>query len=192
MIAFIHPFLGLLAVASAANPKLSSLQTRQSTCINPVSDQEFTVRYCNALEPAATDSLTKWHSNCPKKITVDSNGNCPIGQYTASSGCLSYCEAKVQWFFGPEVPYPETQCQANSTCTFATSQSIIVTNTYSFNFGLTLGVGGDAGGPAAAFDLGATYSWSKSVGTTRTLTQPRPSSSLQYCGYWTFLPYYIA
>ena len=37
------PFLGLLAVASAANPKL--LQTRQSTFVNPVSDQELVVRH---------------------------------------------------------------------------------------------------------------------------------------------------
>lgn len=71
-------------------------------------------------------------------------------------------------------------------------ESITVTNTYEFNFGLTFGVGGDEGAPTAAFNLGASYSWSKSVGTTRTLTQPRPSNSLQYCGYWTFLPYYIA
>ncbi|KAM0804461.1 hypothetical protein BDR22DRAFT_885714 [Usnea florida] len=161
----ILPFLGLLAVASAANPKL--LQTRQSTCNNPVSDQELV------------------------KTTVDSNGNCPVGEYTASSGCVSYCEAKVEWFFGPEVPYSETQCQANSTCTFATAQSITVTNTYELNFGFTLGGGGDEGDLSAAFNLGASYSYSKSVGTTRTITQPRPSNSLQYCGYWTFLPYYI-
>ena len=37
------PLLGFLTVASAANPKL--LQTRQSTCVNPVSDQELEVRY---------------------------------------------------------------------------------------------------------------------------------------------------
>ena len=192
MTLFVLPFLGLLALASAANPKLSSLQTRQSTCINPVADQELVVRHRFTLEQATTDSHTQWNSNCPKKITVNADGNCPIGQYTASSGCISYCEAKVQWFFGPEVPYAETQCQANSTCTFATAQSVTVTNTYEVSLGLTLSGGGDEGGLEAAFDLGATYSWSKSVGTTRTLTQPRPSNSLQYCGYWTFLPYYIA
>lgn len=67
-----------------------------------------------------------------------------------------------------------------------------MTNAYEVSLGLTIGGGGDEGGLEAAFDLGASYSWSKSVGTTRTLTQPRPSNSLEYCGYWTFLPYYIA
>lgn len=192
MTIFALSFLGILAIASAANSKLSPLQTRQSTCIDPVADQEFIVRHRFALEQAATDSLTQWYSNCPKKVTVNANGNCPVGQHTANSGCISYCQAKVQWFFGPEVPYAETQCQANSTCTFATAQSVTVTNTYEVNLGLNLGGGIDEGGLTAAFDAGATYSWSKSVGTSRTLTQPRPSDSLQYCGYWTFLPYYIA
>lgn len=45
MTTFVLPLLGLLAVASAASPNLSSLQPRQSTCINPVADQEFIVRY---------------------------------------------------------------------------------------------------------------------------------------------------
>ena len=185
----ILPFLGLLAVASAANPKL--LQTRQSTCVNPVSDQELVVRHEYPFKQAATDPHTQFNSNCPKKTTVDGNGNCPIGEYTASSGCVSYCEAKVEWFFGPEVPYSETQCQANSLCTFATAQSITVTNTYELNFGFGVGGGGDEGDLSAAFNLGSSYSYSKAVGTTRTITQPRPSNSLQYCGYWTFLPYYI-
>ena len=49
MTIFILPFLGFIAVASAADPKLSSLETRQSTCINPVADQEFVVRYQHTL-----------------------------------------------------------------------------------------------------------------------------------------------
>ena len=135
--------------------------------------------------------FTQWNFNCPKKITVDGNGNCPV-KYSDSTGCVSYCEAKVQWFFGPEVPYPDTQCQANSACTFSSAKSVTVTNGYEFSIGLDIGGGGDKGGLEGVFSLGATYSWSKSVGTTRTLAQPRPSSGLEYCGYWTFLPYYIA
>lgn len=56
MTIFVLPFLRLLAVASAVNPRLSALQTRQSTCIIPDSDQEKTVRFVYTHEQTATNS----------------------------------------------------------------------------------------------------------------------------------------
>ena len=185
------PFLSLLAITSAANPKL--LQTRQSTCINPVSDQELIVRHPSTFPHAATNSPTQSNSNCPKKPTVDANGNCPVGEYNADSRLRQLLRSPSRIILRARSPLRRERNAKPipPACTFATAQSITVTNTYELNFGFAFGGGGDEGGLSTAFNLGASYSYSKAVGTTRTITQPRPSTSLQYCGYWTFLPYYI-
>ena len=183
--------LWLLATAGAAVlPKRSS-----NACINPESQKEFVVRNLPLIMPDELKSAdiflpTQFNSHCPKKIVVDRNGNCPVASGHTRNGCTTYCEAEVQWFFGQEVPFDDAQCSAYSTCTFSQAYEVTVTNTYEFDGGISLKIQ-SAKSLESAFNVGASYSYSISKSTTEMLKQTRPRSTLAYCGYWTFLPYYI-
>ncbi|KAI9714159.1 MAG: hypothetical protein M1812_006487 [Candelaria pacifica] len=186
---------------AAPLPGLRKLLERDSACPNPQSDTERVDNY-----------------NCPKKLKMDAKGNCPVAPNAGANGqkintCTTYCEVKVSWFYGHEVPYSGTRCAANSPCTFATARSVAVTNTYEFNIGgaNVPKVKREADADAApgftkwnkrddgsiikgAFNFGASFSYSTTVTTTQTLTQPRPTDGphADKCGYWSFIPYYIA
>ena len=47
--------------------------------------------------------------------------------------CVAYCEQYQYWFFGPEVPFPASSCEAYEPCTFAGAKSVAVTNSYSLD-----------------------------------------------------------
>ncbi|KAI9702775.1 MAG: hypothetical protein M1836_007989 [Candelina mexicana] len=185
---------------AAPLPGMRQLIERDNPCPNPQGDTENVDNY-----------------NCPKKNTMDAKGNCQVDPSASKNGhpdtCTTYCEVRVKWFYGQEVPYSGTRCAANSPCTFATATSVAVTNKYEFNIGgaNVPKVKREAKADAApgftkwskrddksiiqaAFNVGASYSYSKTVTTTQTLTQPRPTDGphADKCGYWTFIPYYIA
>lgn len=103
--------------------------------------------------------------------------------------CVAYCEQYQYWFFGPEVPFPASSCEAYEPCTFAGAKSIAVTNSYSFDAGLTAKISDED--LEAAFNVGASYAYSTTETTSQTLTVTRPGNLTGNCGYWTFLPYYI-
>ena len=170
-----HILFRLAGTALAINAMVLSRQS-PTGCIDPTSQEEFV-----------------WHTDCHEKNHLDANNNCPIAfdiHANTQTNCTSYCEQEVQWYYGREVPYSGTRCEANSTCTFANTFGVSVTNTWTFEAGIDLGAGGDD--DKAAFNLGASYSFSKTVSTSQTLTQGRPSSTMAYCGYWTFVPFYVA
>lgn len=137
--------------------------------------------------PVLTNDPSQFDTSCPKTNTIDSSGDCPINN--GMETCSAYCEAKIQWSYGQEVPFSGTECAANSSCTFSNAQTISITNTWTFEGGINLG--GSDDDLEAAFNLGASYSYAITKSTTQTLTQPRPPLTLTYCGYWTFLSFYI-
>jgi hypothetical protein len=131
--------------------------------------------------------------NCPKKATVDSSGHCskPIPNVPGNEGCNAYCEIRVTIGYGQEIPFMDGSCQSGTTCTVSKGQSVTITNGYSINLGIT-GGGGEELSKAltASFDIGASYSWSKSVGYTTT-EQWQINLDDKTCGYWTFIPYLV-
>jgi hypothetical protein len=69
---------------------------------------------------------------------------------------------------------------------------VAVTNGIDISIAPGINQGGDAEGIAkAVFNLGATFSYSKTDTTTTTRTYPRPTTNEQYCGYFTFIPYTV-
>jgi hypothetical protein len=131
--------------------------------------------------------------NCPKKTTLDSSGHCskPIPNVPGSAGCTAYCEIRVTAEYGQEVPIMDGSCQSGTTCSVSEGQSVTITNGYSINLGITGGAGSDLSKTlTASFNIGASYSWSKSVGYTTTETFSKTLDD-KTCGYWTFIPYLI-
>ncbi|KAI9778553.1 MAG: hypothetical protein M1835_004903 [Candelina submexicana] len=67
-------------------------------------------------------------------------------------------------------------------------KSVAITNSYTFE-------GGISGKPDSqielAFNFEASYTYSRTSTTAQTLTASRPNRTLDSCGFWTFLPYYI-
>ena len=122
-----------------------------------------------------TSSLTS-PSSCMQRLSFIEN-------------CVAYCEQYLYWFFGPEVPFPDSNCEAYEPCTFAGAKSVAVRNGYSFDADLSAKIlGKDL---EAAFNLGASYMYSITKTTSQILTVTRPGNFTGNCGYWTFLPYYI-
>ena len=113
------------------------------------------------------------------------------------NGCDSYCEQTLEAIYGREVPFHVGVCQNATTCLVANGESITYTNTYTVDVGITGSSKRDelverGEDPAsiltAAFNIGASYSWSKSVGYTTTTTFSKTLDA-KTCGYWTFIPY---
>ncbi|KAI9702379.1 MAG: hypothetical protein M1836_000858 [Candelina mexicana] len=125
------------------------------------------------------------NTNCPSSLTTPTV--CMSSDFYKAN-CVAYCEQYLWWFYGPEVSFPNSQCQPNVTCTFAGAQSLAITNSYTFEGGVT---GKSDEVLESAFNFGASYTYSKTTTTTQTLTSARPNSTIEYCGYWTFLPYYV-
>jgi hypothetical protein len=111
---------------------------------------------------------------CPKKNTLDANGHCSgaINSIPGDAGCSAYCEVRLTMTYGEEVPYPGSACEgpyddtANITCTISTGSTVTVTNSAAFNVGVTLSRRDSAASAVqlkAAFNLGASYTWSESV-----------------------------
>ncbi|KAI9649374.1 hypothetical protein NHQ30_001949 [Ciborinia camelliae] len=130
-------------------------------------------------------------SNCPKKSTVDSSGHCsrPIPNIPGKQGCTGYCEMELTVVYGQEVPIMDGSCQAGTTCQISQGQSVTVTNGYSISVGIGMGTGKDITEMlTSSFNIGASYSWSQSVGYTTTETFSKTLDD-KTCGYWTFIPY---
>lgn len=53
--------------------------------------------------------------------------------------CSGYCELATQFFYGKEVPFsPAAHCSAKESCSVQASDSVTITQTYTFNVGATL------------------------------------------------------
>ncbi|TGO64028.1 hypothetical protein BCON_0009g00370 [Botryotinia convoluta] len=129
--------------------------------------------------------------NCPKKSTLDSSGHCSnaIPNVPGKQGCTGYCEIKLTAGYGQEVPIMDGSCQSGTTCSVSQGQSVTVTNGYSINIGTGLGTGKEISKMLTqGFNIGASYSWSQSIGYTTTETFSKTLDG-KTCGYWTFIPY---
>jgi hypothetical protein len=54
------------------------------------------------------------------------------------TGCQSYCEVKITYFYGQEIPY-NFDCRADAPCTLTTSESVSHTDSWSIEVGATIG-----------------------------------------------------
>ncbi|KAM0805130.1 hypothetical protein BDR22DRAFT_817614 [Usnea florida] len=98
---------------------------------------------CPNVQPLEGSKDAVFYNNgasdgCPIIHKVDSNKDCTDGLNTQGSisTCSSYCEQKVEFFYGPESVFTQfPQCRANEACSFTTTDTKTITNSYSFNLG---------------------------------------------------------
>ena len=187
-----YPILSIcLSTAIAFNiQNLSALTPRQLLdttvqCPDPDYEQRFQVTWeFYDKKPSVVCVLTgmvilKINSVCPASLSSPSN--CTNTRYYEEH-CVAYCEQFLYWFFAYEVPFPNSQCQPGNECTWAGAKSVAVTNSYSFNAGLS--IGGKTGAFEGAFNLGASYTYTVTSTAIQTLTSVRPSNTSEFCGYW--------
>jgi hypothetical protein len=103
--------------------------------------------------------------------------------------CASYCEMRITFKFGEEVPFG-TQCSsgAGGDCSLDLQRSVSTTTTWEIN--TNIGISGGTEAITGSFDLGASYSWSKSIQFTVAKGQSIPLED-DDCAYWTWLPYLV-
>lgn len=165
----------------------------------------------NELNPSDLVTPTQSRYDCTKKATLDSAGHCSakVPMDPSQTDCTCYCEIRLTMRYGQEVPFQEGTCEASTTCTISANQAITITNTYTINGSVQLKkreegdddedeeeVGkslaardsGEGIELQAAFTIGASYSWSKSVTYGNTEAQAKTLNATE-CGYWTFIPY---
>ncbi len=168
----------------SAEPRFTLYGSNFSTCLFGMSASLPTLEYKIWIGPLLIH-MGQINDNCPSSLT---NLSKCLKSTAYKDNCLAYCEQFLYWFLGPEVPFPNSNCQPYETCTFAGAKSLAITNSYSFS----AGIGGTGSDPfKVAFNLGSTYTYSTTSTTMQTFTQSRPSNATAYCGYWTFLPYYV-
>ena len=103
---------------------------------------------CNAIQPfegslaAPTEYYNGQPGACPIKNRMDDQGRCGSGfPSSPDTGelCAGYCEVKVSFFWGTEVPINEFGgCSAHQACEYTTTQSLAIQQTFTFNAGLSL------------------------------------------------------
>ena len=108
---------------------------------------------------------------------------------------MNYCEVRLNWSFGPEVSFDQS-CQASDDkCSITDSAGTSVTNTHQFDVGFSLGKRDESlelvarDGPAspldrikAAFNFGASWSWSNTATNTVAKTSTKPANAAGQCG----------
>ena len=95
-----------------------------------------------------------------------------------------------------EVPSGSSCAKTDDKCATTSTTSFSIENQFSFNVGGTLGKRDDDEEPGldiikAAFNAGATWSYSETNTTAVASSQTKPANAANVCGYWTFIPYYI-
>ncbi|EMR84678.1 hypothetical protein BcDW1_6662 [Botrytis cinerea BcDW1] len=127
--------------------------------------------------------------NCPKKNTLDSKGYCskPIPNVPGKEGCSAYCEIRLTLKYGQEMPMSGASCGSGTECSISTTQTISYVNTFSINAGIG---GAVAKVLESAFDIGATYTFSKTLTYSDTVGSKKDLGENE-CGYWTFIPYVL-
>ena len=187
-----HIVVAIFLLLATTGLHVYTLETRSSPpeCMDPNTQPELLVSdslYHAFIKPSQLAKTTfQVNTECASSLTSPSS--C-MQRRSYTGNCVAYCEQYLYWFFGPEVPFPDSDCEAYEQCTFAGEKSVAVTNSYSFDAGLS------AKFPSkdleVAFNVGASYMYSTTKTTSQTLTMTRPGNLTGNCGYWTFLPYYI-
>ncbi|SLM33696.1 hypothetical protein LPUS_02235 [Lasallia pustulata] len=168
-----------------------SLAQRSSGCpnINPLGGSTPGTVYYNG-QPGG----------CPIINALDADKSCTSSMTPLGTYCSGYCELSTEFFYGKEVPFsPAAHCSADQSCSVQASDSATITQTYTFNVGASLQqrseemsslVQRDAASTLkAAFDVGASYSYSTAKTTLSGITLSRPmNNNASDCGYWTMVP----
>ena len=187
-----HIVIAIFLLLATTGLHVYTLETRNTPpeCLDPNSQPKRLVSsslYHAFIKPSQLAKTTfQVNTECATSLTSPSS--C-MQRLSYIENCVAYCEQYLYWFFGPEVPFPDSNCEAYEPCTFAGTKSVAVTNGYSFDAGLSAKI--PIKDLEAAFNVGASYTYSITETTSQTLTVTRPDNLTGNCGYWTFLPYYI-
>ena len=137
-----HIVVAIFMLLAATGLHAYTLETRDSPpeCMDPNSQPEKWISsspYNAFIKPLQLAKATfQVNTECASSLTSPSS--CLHSRsYTANKGCVAYCEQYLYWFFGPEVPFPDSNCEAYEQCTFAGAKAVAVTNGYSFDAGLS-------------------------------------------------------
>lgn len=72
---------------------------------------------------------------------MDKDGQCldgmPADPRGTDTGCQSYCEVRVAYFYGQEIPY-NFDCRADAPCTLTISDSVSHTDSWSIEVGASI------------------------------------------------------
>jgi hypothetical protein len=186
-------FASLLVVAAAIDPRVPAAKAEAAVAETSL---ERRSHGCVSLNPFGgaspnTDYYTNKPGGCPGGLQMTSTGSCPLSfGNSGSTSCQSYCEVKDSFFYGQEVPFSEfSGCREDQECSFTSTKSLSITQTWSFNMGGGLGDIGSEDDIKGAFDFGASYSYSTTQTTATGLVLSRPTNNnASDCGYWTFVP----
>lgn len=173
-------FLSYALAAGAANPLLTKRQSGTK-------GGEPGINAC--LDPENSAPNTK-STTCTPKYTMDAHGDC--GPLTWGNSCRAYCQVSVQWSYGVETPFNRTFCQNDDpVCSITSTSTSTVTNSESFNVGVTLGTkrdlegredGPSLGDLTATFNAGATWEYATSYAQATAVDSERPPLSQKKCG----------
>ncbi|KAH9219815.1 hypothetical protein DL95DRAFT_483015 [Leptodontidium sp. 2 PMI_412] len=127
--------------------------------------------------------------DCEKKSYLRPDGHCggSMPRPGQDGECTSYCEVRVNYSYGAEVPYGGSECSAKE-CKLAMGTSTSVTTTWEIN--ASVGMEVSKGALLGAFNLGATYSYSTSLSTSLSVERAEDLEEGE-CGYWTWVPIFI-
>ncbi|KAK0108563.1 hypothetical protein ONS95_003361 [Cadophora gregata] len=101
--------------------------------------------------------------------------------------CSSYCEVKVYFTHGREVPYDATPCEGTE-CAIKKGKTVSTTNTWEING--TVGIEASKSALMGAFSIGGSYSYSTTVSYSEE-AESKETLDDGECGYWTWVPTFV-
>ncbi len=134
-------------------------------------------------------TLIKDIYDCEKKSHMDKDGNCDgkMPGPDKKGACAAYCEVKIYYTYGQEIPYDLGICQSDE-CKVATGTTTTITTTWEIDGNVGLEIG--KGPLTSAFNISASYSFSTSVSTSLSFEKSEKLEKNE-CGYWTFVPVFV-
>ncbi|KAJ2986469.1 hypothetical protein NUW58_g5014 [Xylaria curta] len=130
---------------------------------------------------------------CSTKFTMDKDGHCAAGipEFAKANpgGCQGYCEVKVNYFFGQEIPYPNIAYRADAECSLQrTSARATEGRSDKYNETDLVTRDDDPSIPLkATFNLGSSHTWTDSYQHTVGSVQTKPQDEKR-CGRFSFVP----
>lgn len=211
-------FLSYALAAGAANPLLTKRQSGTkggepgiNACLDPENSAPNTVWQGQETSLIALRSQLirkkQKSTTCTPKYTIDPQGDCgPLTWSNSASRplaytrdtkltvlqCRAFCQVSVQWSYGVETPFNRTFCQNDDpVCSITSTSTSTVTNSESFNVGVTMGTkrdlegredGPSLGDLTATFNAGATWEYATSYAQATAVNSERPPLSQKKCG----------
>ena len=166
-----HTVIAIIFLLATTGRRAYTLETRSSPpdCMDPDTQPELLVSsslYHAFIKPSHLAKATfQVKTECVSSLTSPSS--C-LHRLSYIKDCVAYCEQCLYWFFGPEVPFPGSDCEADEKCTFAGAESVAVTNSRSFDIDLSAKFPSE--NVEVAFNIGASHTYSTTKTTSRILT----------------------